>query len=164
MGQIGRLVGGAALLVGVSVAAAALTNTLRPSGKIAWVEDWSRYIEARALREGIKLADLPATEKIVAGGQSVIFDARPEADFLAGHLPGAVSLPYTEVEDRFIDVQWRLTPAQPVLAYCSGAECDESFLLAQFLKQQGFTNILLFAEGFATWEKAGKPVEKGAAP
>ncbi|OGV40616.1 MAG: hypothetical protein A2X46_18990 [Lentisphaerae bacterium GWF2_57_35] len=128
------------------------------------MEDWSHYIEARALEAGLPLADLPAVETIVSNGQHVVFDARPEADYLQGHLPGALSLPYTEVEDRFEDVQWRLTPEQPVLAYCSGTECDESFLLSQFLRKQGFTNLLLFAGGFDAWQKAGKPVEKGAAP
>ena len=164
MRQIRDTLGGAILLVALAAAAAVATNLLRPSGPIAWVEDWSHYIEARAMREGIALVDLPAMEKLLRGGQHVVFDARPEADYLQGHLPGALSLPFMEVEDRFGDVQWRLTPSQPILAYCSGVECDESFLLTRFLRQQGFTNVLLFAGGFNLWQQAGKPVEKGAAP
>ena len=159
-----RMSVGAALLMAAAAACAFLANTCRPSGRIAWAEDWSRYVEARAREEGLALADLRAAEGIAKGQAHLIFDARPAADYEAGHLPGAFSLPYTEVEDRLLDVQDRLTPAQPIMVYCSGTECDESFLLSRFLKQQGFTNVVLFAGGFGEWEKAGQPVVKGAAP
>ncbi len=151
------------VLMALSVALAALANVLRPSSsRIAWVEDWSKYIEARALEAGIPLANVEQTARLLDEARHVFFDARPSYDYEEGHLPGAISVPFEEVEDVFGEVQMRLTREQPILAYCSGAQCDESFLLIQFLREQGFTNVVLFLEGFDAWQKAGRPVERSA--
>jgi rhodanese-related sulfurtransferase len=72
-----------------------------------------------------------------------------------------VSLPYQAVEDALSNAQALLTPAQPIVTYCSGEDCDESFLLTLYLKQQGFTNVVLFAGGFSQWKTGGHPVEGG---
>ena len=64
------------------------------------------------------------------------------------------------MEDAFENVKVLLTREQPLITYCSGLECDDSFMLALFLREQGFTNVVLFAGGFEAWEKAGYPVEK----
>ena len=147
---------GAILFVAVACGAAA--NLLSPH-RIPWVEDWSRYIEAKAMKEGITLVTAKQVERILHDGTHVVFDARPPADYRAGHLPGAVSLPQLSVEDELANVQHLLTPAQPILTYCNGLDCDESLLLTLYLRQQGFTNAVLFAGGFKEWAAGGRPVE-----
>jgi rhodanese-related sulfurtransferase len=47
------------------------------------------------------------------------------------------------------------------MTYCSGKNCDESFLLTLYLRRQGFTNVVLFTGGFETWTARGHPVERG---
>ncbi len=116
----------ASLMVIAAVAAGA-ANLVHPR-KIAWVEDWSRYIEARALAAGFRLAGTAATREIVDARSHLIFDARPAADYRAGRLPGAVSLPYDSIQDEFQNVAVLLLGGQPILTYCSGLVCDESFL------------------------------------
>ena len=49
---LARLLG----LLTLAAVCGATANLVHPR-RIAWVEDWSRYIEARALAAGIKLAD-----------------------------------------------------------------------------------------------------------
>ena len=41
-----------------------------------------------------------------------------------------------------------------------GPCCSNAARPFLFLREQGFTNVVLFAEGFEAWEKAGYPVEK----
>lgn len=147
----------ASLMVIAAVAAGA-ANLVHPR-KIAWVEDWSRYIEARALAAGFRLAGTAATREIVDARSHLIFDARPAADYRAGRLPGAVSLPYDSIQDEFQNVAVLLLGGQPILTYCSGLVCDESFLLTEFLRQQGYTNIVLYSGGYEEWVRAGLPVE-----
>ena len=137
---------------------AALANMIHPR-RIAWVENWSVYIEARALAAGFRLADTADARRIVKARSHLIFDARPASDYKAGHLPGAVSLPFDSVNSEFQNVAVLLLTGQPVLTYCSGLVCDESFLLTQFLHQQGFTNIVLYGGGYEEWTRAGLPVE-----
>lgn len=138
--------------------AGGLANLVHPR-HIAWVEDWSRYIETRALESGFQLADTATAREIVDARSHLIFDARPAADFKAGHLPGAVSLPYDRIQDEFQNVAVLLLGGQPILTYCSGLVCDESFLLTEFLRQQGHTNIVLYSGGYEEWTRAGLPVE-----
>ncbi len=153
----------AALLLLAAAAAAAAANFLSPR-RIPWVEDWSNYIEAKALKEGLVLVNLDEAATMQAAGTHLLLDARSAADYEAGHLPGAFSVPYTTVEEDLMRVAAFLSPSQPILAYCYGENCDESFLLAAYLRHQGFTNIVLFAGGFQAWEQAGRPVERGPSP
>ncbi|MBP7829028.1 MAG: rhodanese-like domain-containing protein [Kiritimatiellae bacterium] len=147
----------AALMV-IAALAAGAANLVNPR-KIAWVEDWSQYIEARALQAGFQLADTATAREIIEAKTHLVFDARPAADFKAGRLPGAVSLPYDTIQDEFQNVAVLLLGGQPILTYCSGLVCDESFLLTQFLRQQGYTNIVLYSGGYEEWTRAGLPVE-----
>lgn len=149
----------AALLL-AAAACGTVANLVSPR-RIPWVEDWAHYIEARALREGIALVTPGRAWDLLAAGTHVFFDARPAADYEAGHIPTAVSVPYDGVEEAMPRVQMLLTPAQPIVTYCSGRECDESFLLTLYLREQGFTNVVLFAGGFERWRAAGHPVEGG---
>jgi rhodanese-related sulfurtransferase len=123
--------------------------------RIAWVEDWSEYIEARAYDEGLTLADVVVARRLVESGEAIVFDARPQIDYEAGHLPGAMALPFIEVETRFPDYAPIITPSDTILTYCASVECDEALLLGIYLRDQGFTNIVLFAGGWEEWEKYG---------
>ena len=144
----------------VAVACGATSQLVRRD-RIPWFEDWSNFIEAKALKEGIPLATVKQAMTFLQSGTYVILDARPAADYEAGHIPTALSIPYDSVADAMVTVQQHLTPSQSIMTYCSGKNCDESLLLTQYLRQQGFTNVVLFAGGFETWRAEGHPVERG---
>lgn len=128
---------------------------------IPWFENWSNFIEAKAIKEGIPLVTAAQAMAFLQSGH-LILDARPAADYEAGHIPSARSVPYDSIVDALPAVQQFLTPSTPVMTYCSGKNCDESFLLTQYLRKQGFTNVVLFAGGFETWSMEGHPIERGA--
>ena len=115
----------------------------------------------KALKEGIPLVTVKQAMTFLQSGTHVILDARPAADYEAGHIPTALSVPYDSVADAMVKAQQYLTPSQPIMTYCSGKNCDESFLLTQYLRRQGFTNVVLFAGGFETWSAEGYPIERG---
>jgi len=137
-----------------------IANLVSPN-KIPWSEDWSHYIEAKALEGGITLITSAQAWERFEKGTAIFLDARPNTDYETGHIPSALSLPYDAIEDHFMNVQMLLTPEQPIVTYCSGEECDESFLLTTFLRDQGFTNVVLFAGGIEAWKKSGYPEEGG---
>src|SRR3546814_15352736 len=48
-------------------------------------------------------------------GLVTVLDVRPAEEFAAGHLPGAVNMPLSELEAQLAE----LDPAQEIVAYCS---------------------------------------------
>jgi rhodanese-related sulfurtransferase/DNA-binding transcriptional ArsR family regulator len=88
-------------------------------------------------------------------GDTVLLDVRPAVEFLAGHLPGAVSLPLEELAMRLAEL-----PADALLVtYCRGPLCvyaDEA--LAQIVAS-GRRGARL-EEGVAEWQQAGYPLER----
>ena len=154
----GTLAGRVLAVLLVSTACAVLANTFGPA-RIAWVKDWSSHVETKAREMGIAVVGLEDMRGITREGTSLVFDARPQEDYDAGHIPTAMMLPFMEVDAYFEQYQMLLTPEQPIVVYCSGKECDESLLLAEFFKEQGLTNVLLFAGGYGEWEQAGESSE-----
>ena len=150
-GQVLRLVAAAALL-------GALAQTFSPA-RIPWREDWSRYVESKALAAGLTLANLDDVRRMVRDQTHLLLDARPVADYDRGHLPGAFPLPQTELDTYYPQMLPLLSASQPLLVYCSGQECDESFLLSLYLREQGFTNVALFVGGYLAWQASDATTE-----
>jgi rhodanese-related sulfurtransferase len=154
-----RLSGQVLSLLALSVAAGLGARSLS-SDPLPWRQDWSRQVEQKAVASGVRLVTLAETRAIVARQDHLLLDARPNRDYLAGHLPASFSLPALELDTYLPQVLPLLSPAQPLLVYCSGTSCDESLQLAELLRRQGFTNLVLFAGGMAEWQQAGLAVER----
>lgn len=150
----------AACIVAVSLLLGTASNFLSPR-RIAWKEDWSQYIESKALREGIALVTTPQAFEYFQKGSHIFLDARHGGDYRQGRIPGAFSLPFDAQDEKAAEVQALLSPSQPVVTYCAGKNCDESFLLTIELRKQGFTNVVLYAGGMDAWIEAGHPAERG---
>lgn len=124
------------------------------------MQDWSNYVQKQAGELGVAVVTLEDARRIVETQSHIILDARSPADYMAGRLPGAFSLPHAQMSTYLPPIQSLLSPSQPIMAYCSGKECDESLLLVKDLIQMGFTNTSLFAGGMIEWTAAGLAVEK----
>jgi rhodanese-related sulfurtransferase/DNA-binding transcriptional ArsR family regulator len=67
-------------------------------------------------------------------GDLVILDVRPEVEFAASHLPGALSIPVEQLEDRLDEL-----PADTeVVAYCRGAYCVMAHDAVRILQARGY--------------------------
>ena len=94
------------------------------------------------------------------GGLSLFLDARDPADYAAGHIGNALNLPVLSFEKHFGEVAPLLTSESPLVLYCDGGECELSRRLVQNLGRLGFTNTLIFSNGWTAWRKAGLPVKR----
>ena len=90
---------------------------------------------------------------------AVIIDARPNDDYEKGHIRGALSLPWRDVDQRFMEVTKDISVDTPIITYCDGETCSLSHDLAVFLKDMGFMNVRVLVNGWTVWQAAGLPVE-----
>jgi rhodanese-related sulfurtransferase len=97
----------------------------------------------------------------------LFLDARRSSVYADGHIAGARSFPVWEsdIDDRVKKLfEEGLDQRAPVVAYCSGGNCEDSHMLAEKLYMVGFDNVLIYKDGFPDWQKRGLPVSKGASP
>lgn len=81
-----------------------------------------------------------------SGGEYVILDVREQDEFDSGHIPGAILIPYTEIENRaevMIPDKEKL-----ILVYCRSGR--RSKMAAQSLAKLGYTNVKEFG-GIIDW-------------
>ena len=96
----------------------------------------------------------------------LFLDARTVKEFEEGHIPNAMWMPVERVlEDASLVFEIEAEAGgmdQPIVIYCGGGSCDASHNLAIVLEDVGFTNLLVFVEGYPAWTGAGYEVELGA--
>lgn len=98
-------------------------------------------------------------------GTAVFLDARKPEEYQEGHIPGALNF-YGNELDRFAPlVIPQLTDKnQEIVAYCHGGDCDLSLQVGKTLKEQGYTQVKIFQDGWPAWSKAGYPTKAGEKP
>jgi rhodanese-related sulfurtransferase/DNA-binding transcriptional ArsR family regulator len=87
-----------------------------------------------------------------------VLDVRPTGEFQAGHLPGAINIPYDQLQRGLAQVPKK----REVVAYCRGPYCLMSFDAVVKLRQGGWRARRL-ERGFPEWKAAGLPVEVNSA-
>ena len=89
------------------------------------------------------------------GGVTVV-DVRPAEEYDAGHIPGALSVPVSELKRRLREIPKR----KEVIAYCRGRYCVYSLEAVTLLRKHGY-RARRAHEGLPDWRSAGLPVESG---
>ncbi|HUY51880.1 MAG TPA: metalloregulator ArsR/SmtB family transcription factor [Streptosporangiaceae bacterium] len=94
-----------------------------------------------------------------AAGDVAVLDVRPAAEYAAGHIPGAVSIPVGEFGQRLAE----LPGGTEIVAYCRGPYCVFAHDAVRLLRAHGRTARRL-SGGMPEWRLAGLPVAVGEAP
>jgi rhodanese-related sulfurtransferase len=89
-------------------------------------------------------------------GEVTVLDVRPTAEFEAGHIVGARSIPIDELSKRLKE----LRSSQQIVAYCRGPYCVFADDAVRLLRRKGFSASRL-QDGFPEWRDAGNPVAVG---
>jgi rhodanese-related sulfurtransferase len=136
-------------------------NHFRADG-LPIVGNWS--VEARfadAAGESL-VVSLDEAQGLFAAQGTLFLDARPADQYAQGHIQGALSLPWQEVDRSFDEMAGRLEQAAAIVTYCDGESCDLSHELALFLKELGYADVRVLVNGWSVWQKAGLPIQSGA--
>lgn len=84
--------------------------------------------------DGLEPIDRGTLLERLRAGDVVLLDVRPEREFEAGHLPGAMSVPLPALEERLADIPRDRT----IVAYCRGPFCALSAEAVRRLRALGF--------------------------
>ncbi len=123
--------------------------------RLAEVEHVTReYLEQRGQMEPIESDELL---RRVRSGEVTVLDVRPVEEYRAGHIPGALSIPASELKARLKEVP----RGREVVAYCRGPYCVMALDAVDVLRKKGFTAHRL-EQGVADWRARGWRVERGA--
>ena len=88
-------------------------------------------------------------------GDVAVLDVRGRSEWEAGHLPNVENIPVGYLTERLAEVP----RDRPVVVHCqSGAR---SSIAASVLWANGLTNVVNLTGGFAEWQAAHNPVERG---
>jgi len=107
-------------------------------------------------REGVEVVDRDELAARLRRREVLVLDVRPEAEYAAGHIAGARSVPVTELRRHL-----RVLPKDAdVVAYCRGPYCVYADDAVRELNRRGFRARRLI-DGFPEWKRAGLPVAAG---
>jgi rhodanese-related sulfurtransferase/DNA-binding transcriptional ArsR family regulator len=107
-------------------------------------------------RDGIDTIDRKELAQRIKRGEVVLLDVRPEAEYTAGHIAGARSVPVSELRRHL-----KALPAgAEVVAYCRGPYCVYADDAVRELTRKGYQARRLL-DGFPEWKRAGLPVANG---
>lgn len=138
-----------------------VSNKLR-SDKMPLVENWSAKSKlVTSSGENLEISLFEAAN-LFKKGEALFIDARSRTEYDAGHIKGAISLPYKEADWKFVDAMAGISEERAVITYCDGETCELSMELAVFLENAGYKNVKVLSNGWSVWQQNGLPVEAGA--
>jgi rhodanese-related sulfurtransferase/DNA-binding transcriptional ArsR family regulator len=110
------------------------------------------YLDSRDSMEPIPTEEL---RRRLAAGDVTLIDVRPADEFAAGHIPGALSVPVTELANRLREIPKR----KEVVAYCRGPYCVMAMTAVEQLRRRGYHARRLI-ESIPGWRSRGYPVAR----
>jgi rhodanese-related sulfurtransferase/uncharacterized membrane protein YphA (DoxX/SURF4 family) len=118
-------------------------------------------------KTGVEKIDL-ARARMLHDQKALFVDARSPDRFKDGHIPGARDFDYFNFDAYFNEFAKKFDRTTPFVVYCEGISgeknedtCETSGLLSRQLFERGYKNVTVFEQGFAFWENAGFPVDRG---
>jgi len=135
--------------------------TLTFGGAPAPTSASSRTTSATPLAAPAADTDSPITvaellERIDRGETLHILDVRSEGEFAAGHVPGAVNIPFTKLLSRMHDVPG--AAEDELIVYCGHG--PRAHIAATTLRHGGRKRIVYLSGHWAAWQGAGLRVER----
>ena len=121
--------------------------------RLAEIERVTRaYLSERGAMEPVQSDELL---RRVRDGEVTVLDVRPAEEYRAGHIPGALSVPISELKKRLA----QLPKEREVVAYCRGPYCVMAIEAVELLREKGFKAHRL-EQGVVDWRARGWRIER----
>ena len=124
------------LLITAALAGAAVTHADEPTPRI----------KQETLLERIEKKDV----------SMIVLDVRTPEEFAAGHVPGAINIPYTHLPARLSELPD--AGDKDVVLYCAtGVRAERA---AERMREQGYTRLLHLDGDMKAWDEKNRPKAK----
>ncbi|HEX2892601.1 MAG TPA: metalloregulator ArsR/SmtB family transcription factor [Marmoricola sp.] len=114
----------------------------------------ANYLGDRDLLTTITRAEL---DRRLGRRNVVVVDVRPAAEYAAGHIAGAISMPIDQLSRSSFDIP----RGAEIVAYCRGPYCVYADDAVRALTRKGLRAVRL-EDGYPEWARAGLPTAVGA--
>jgi len=104
----------------------------------------------------ITAADL--ADRIGNGTAPAIFDVRTPAEYVEGHIPGAINIPHTDVAERA--GEFSVYKDREVVVYCGSGK--RAAMAEADLAAAGFGKVLDLDGHMKVWKAEGYPLDQAA--
>jgi len=94
---------------------------------------------------------------IESGNAPLILDVRTEDEFSAGHIPGAINIPHSELADRITELDGYQD--KEIILHCHSGR--RAVIIEPVLIEDGFTHIRYLDGQWQQWKAGDYPVETG---
>jgi rhodanese-related sulfurtransferase len=122
--------------------------------RLAEVEQVARlYVDGRDELEPVSIKEL---RRRMRDGDVTVIDVRPEDEYRAGHIPGALTIPVAHLKRRLAEIPKN----RDVVAYCRGPYCVYSVEAVGILRKHGY-RARRTSDGLPDWRASGLPVASG---
>ena len=88
-----------------------------------------------------------------------LIDARTKEEYQEAHIGKAVNI--TEKDFDKLAATLPSDKSALLVLYCNGIKCGKSLKVAAKAKGAGYSNLLIYSEGFPVWEEKGMPILTG---
>jgi rhodanese-related sulfurtransferase len=109
-------------------------------------------------RSGATSISLPQAKQAFDDNSALFVDSRSEEDYAAGHIPGAVNVPWEEFGANEAEYLIHIPSDVPIITYCGGS-CESSAELAEALIGLDYREVHIFVNGWPSWVEASFPIE-----
>jgi len=99
---------------------------------------------------GYQPVDQKTVQARIKNADVTVIDVRPVGEYLSAHIPGAISIPIDELQQRMSE----LPKEQQIVAYCRGPYCIWSGQAVDMLVKAGF-NAAHLSDGVLDWRARG---------
>ena len=108
------------------------------------------------MKSDVSASDLSG--QIESGTAPAILDVRSRSEFVRGHVPGAIHIPFWLLSLRLDQIP--STPDAELVVYCGHG--PRALLAGAVLRRRGFTHVRYLAGHFTGWHRGGFREDAGS--
>jgi rhodanese-related sulfurtransferase len=101
--------------------------------------------------------DLAEMERAVAEQTIPLYDARYARDYNRGTIPGAKSLAISSSLTERQEILGSTSKTQRIIVFCQSSGCGYADEVAQFLRFNGYENVVIYRGGYREWKQKHEP-------
>jgi phage shock protein E len=103
----------------------------------------------------VQITPAELAERVRTGAAPLILDVRSSREYAAGHVPGAINIPHTELAVRLGELG--VDKSDELVVYCLSG--PRSALAERVLAQAGYTDVCSLEGQMRAWQRGGYPTD-----